>query len=60
VTGLSEDSKVAVVNRLDPDGHIRDLIDVALQRYHQRRSVDDGAPHPMNERPNDGSPDQRP
>lgn len=43
-----------LVYKLDPDGHLRALIDAALQRYHQRRSVDDGAPPPMNERPDDG------
>lgn len=43
-----------IVNRLDPDGHLRDLIDVALQRYHQRRDVDEGNPSPNHERPSDG------
>ena len=43
-----------VVNRLDPDGHLRDLIDEALQRYHQRRDVDEGNPSPNHERPSYG------
>jgi hypothetical protein len=57
---LSTDAAAVIVNRLDPDGHIRDLIDIAVQRYHQRRDITDDAPPPMNERPNDGSSDHRP
>lgn len=43
-----------VVNRLDPDGHLRDLIDEALRRYHQRRDVDEGTPPLSHERHSDG------
>jgi hypothetical protein len=47
----SDPAKRALVNRLDPDGKLRDLIDVALRRYHQRMDAADGAPPPTNERP---------
>jgi hypothetical protein len=48
---LSDPAKRALVNRLDPDGKLRDLIDEALRRYHQRMDAAQGAPPPSNERP---------
>lgn len=53
---LNEGARALLVHRLDPDGHLRDLIDEALRRYDQRSGTDDGAAHPRNERPNDGKP----
>ena len=51
MSGLSGEPAENIVNRLDPDGRIRDIIDAAYARYHQGRSTTDGAPPPMNERP---------
>lgn len=51
---LSEKTRLALVNRLDPDGRLRDLIDEAVRRYHQRRDVDEGSPQPSHERSSDG------
>lgn len=51
---LSEGTRSVLAHRLDPDGHIRDLIDVAYRRYHQRRDAANDAPPPNDERPDHG------
>lgn len=57
---LSRDARTSLVTRLDPDGRIRDLIDVALARYDQRRRADDGTSRPTQKESRRNGCDDRP